>query len=104
VSRSLSVAFSPEAEQDLLDLYTFIADRSGEERALSYVERIEGHCLTFGTIPERGTCRNDLRSGLRVTGFERRVTIAFHITGDSLVIDRILYGGRSLDLAIDPEI
>jgi len=31
-----------------------------------------------------------------VTGFERRVTIAFHITPEKVVIDRILYGGRDL--------
>lgn len=104
MSRSLGVLFSPEAEQDLLGLYTFIADRSGEERAFAYVERIEAYCLPFETIPERGTCRDDLRSGLRVTGFEQRVTIAFHITDDAVVIDRVLYGGRSLELSFDPEI
>ena len=30
--------------------------------------------------PLRGTQRDDLLSGLRVTGFERRVTIAFIVT------------------------
>jgi toxin ParE1/3/4 len=38
-----------------------------------------------------------LRPGLRVTGFERRVAIAFHVAADTVVVDRILYGGRDLD-------
>lgn len=101
--RSLGVSFSPEAERDLLDLYTFIADRSGEDRALAYVECIEAYCRGFETAPTRGQCRDDLRPGLRVTGFERRVTIAFHLSANSVVIDRVLYGGRSLDVAYDPE-
>jgi len=40
--------------------------------------------------------RDNLRPGLRVIGFERRVTIAFHITSDRITIDRVLYGGRDL--------
>ena len=36
-----------------------------------------------------------------MTGFERRVTIAFHIGDDHVVIDRILYGGRDLEGSFD---
>ncbi len=82
---SFGVSFSPEAGQDLLDLYTFIADRSGEDRAIAYIDRIEAYCLAFRSMPERGACRDDLRPGLRIVGFERRLTIAFHVTGDEVV-------------------
>jgi toxin ParE1/3/4 len=37
-----------------------------------------------------------LRPGLRVIGFGRRVTIAFHIAGDRIIIHRVLYGSRDL--------
>jgi toxin ParE1/3/4 len=47
-------------------------------------------------FPERGRRRDDLRPGLRIIGFGRRVTIAFHVTGDRITIDRVLYGGRDL--------
>jgi toxin ParE1/3/4 len=46
---------------------------------------------------ERGTRRDDIRVGLRVVGFERRVTIAFHVDPKRVTIDRILYGGRELN-------
>lgn len=76
---ALEIIFSPEAEDDLVQLYLYIADRSGEAVALRYVERIEAYCLSFTDFPERGLSREDLLPGLRVVGFERRVSIAFHL-------------------------
>jgi toxin ParE1/3/4 len=90
------VVFAPEAQQDLLQLYDFIAADSGPERAGGYTERIVAYCLNLVTFPERGTRRDDLRPGLRTTSFRRRVSIAFHITATTVTIDRILYGGRNL--------
>ena len=95
------VLFSPEAEHDLLSLYDYIADRAGPDVALGFVERIEAQCLGFVMFPDRGTRRDDVRPGLRLIGFERRVTIAFHRQGDLVVIDRILYGGRDVAALAD---
>lgn len=97
------VILSPEALEDLDALYAFIARRSSERVALGYLDRIEAYCLGFVDFPHRGTLRDDLRPGTRVIGFERRVMIAFHIDGDLVVFDRILYGGRSLDRLSDDE-
>jgi toxin ParE1/3/4 len=97
------VLFSEEAEQDLFDLYDYIADRDGETRALTYVERIEGWCASLCTLPRRGTRRDDIRPGLRIAGFEHRVTIAFQVTTDSVIILRILYGGRDTERLLQPE-
>lgn len=91
------VVFAPEAEDDLLQIYDFIADRANLERAYAYVERIRSYCLAFDAFPERGVRRDELRPGLRIVGFERRVTIAFHITPVLVIIDRILYGGRDVE-------
>lgn len=56
--------------------------------------------MGFADFPERGRRRDDLRPGLRIIGFERRVTIAFHISSGAVIIDRILYGGRELETAV----
>ena len=90
------VVFSPSARDDLRKLYIYIAERSGEARAIAYLSRIEEHCRGFATLPERGIRRDDLAPGLRVTGFERRVTVAFHVDHGTVTFDRILYGGRDL--------
>lgn len=100
---SHKVQFSPEAQNDLLELYDYIADRAGAERAMGYVERIEGHCAQLATFPERGTRRDDVRKGLRIIGFERRVTIAFNIDAGVVTILRVLYAGRELGGAFGEE-
>lgn len=94
------VVFAPEAQLDLLDLYDTVSESGGGERALAYVERVQAACLRLAAFPERGTRHDDIRPGLRVIGFERRVAIAFHVGGGRVTIDRILYGGRDLGAAL----
>ena len=98
-----NVVFAPEAEADLLDLYDYIAAQSGAARAIGYINRIESYCLGLSHSGERGTKRDDLRPGLRIVGFERRVTIAFHVDPRTVTIDRILYGGRDIVRAVGPD-
>jgi toxin ParE1/3/4 len=97
------VAFAPEALADLIELYDYIAGHGGTARALAYVERIEATCRGLAMFPARGTSRDDIRPGLRTTSFARRVTIAYHVTGQTVTIDRILYAGRDLGAAFDEE-
>jgi|GraSoiStandDraft_41_1057321.scaffolds.fasta_scaffold899403_3 toxin ParE1/3/4 len=99
------VILRPAAEADLTDLYHDIAERSGyPERAIAYIRRIRTYCETLASFPERGTRRNDLRRGLWVIGFERRVVIAYTIldTGD-VEIGRIFYGGRDYEAIMREE-
>ena len=91
------VIFAPEAQDDLFSLFSYIAEQSGPSTAIGYISRIENYCLGFDIASERGTTRNDIRPGLRIAGFERRITIAFHVEAESVTIDRILYGGRDVD-------
>ena len=95
------VVFAETAKADLDDIFAWIADRAGLKVALAYTSRLERFCLDMTPFPQRGTSRNDIRTGLRTLGFERRVTIAFTVKEDDIIILRILYAGRSLDLAFD---
>jgi toxin ParE1/3/4 len=52
-----TVVFAPEAQDDLLALYSYIAERSGPTRAIGFVSRIESYCLGFEVAGERGTRR-----------------------------------------------
>jgi plasmid stabilization system protein ParE len=65
-----------------------------------YVGRVVDFCNGLSIFPLRGTQRDDLLPGLRVTGFERRVTIAFVVTTDAVLIEGIFYGQN--DLVPDP--
>ncbi len=93
------VVFAPEAQDDLLQLHDYIAEQSNGERARGFAQSIIEYCASFSTFPERGTKRDYIRPGLRTVGYRRRVTIAFHVTEDRVVIDRILYAGRDLEKA-----
>lgn len=89
------VEFSDDARTDLIALYDWIADAASPDIALAYAERLERYCLDFDLASERGHLREDVRPGLRVVGFERRVTIAFTVEEDRVVILRLFYGGRN---------
>lgn len=90
------VWFTPEARGDLLALYDHLAEAAGPARAIGYAGRIERACLGLADFPLRGAARDDIRPGLRVHGFERRVLIAYAVEDGEVAILRILYGGRDL--------
>lgn len=73
------VVLAPEAGDDLDDLYDWIAGRASPQVAIGYLERVEDFLRGFGLASERGTLRNDVRPGLRIVGFERRLTGAFTV-------------------------
>lgn len=90
------VRLRAEAEADIAGIYAYIRDHSSPEIARRYVQRIMAYLAGFETFPERGTRRDEIRPGLRIVGFERRVTIAFVVEADEVVVLNVLYGGRDL--------
>ncbi|HTX94701.1 MAG TPA: type II toxin-antitoxin system RelE/ParE family toxin [Mycobacterium sp.] len=82
-----SVVLTPEAEDQLAELYRYIGAAGSVEVTARYTEAIVAYCKELAAFPHRGRARDDIRSGLRTIGFRRRVVIAF------AVLDR---GGRLL--------
>lgn len=91
------IVFRPEAGSDLVELALYLAREVSPRRALAYTRRVRAACEKLRHFPERGTRRDDVRAGLRTVGFERRVTIAFLVTEETVEIIRVLYGGRDLE-------
>ena len=60
--------------------------------------------MGLADFPERGTKRDDLRPGIRIVGFERRILIAFTVLTETVEISQILYGGRDMTKALRSEI
>ncbi|WP_224544017.1 type II toxin-antitoxin system RelE/ParE family toxin [Mesorhizobium sp. CA16] len=92
------VRFHAAAERDIAELLSELAPKAGVATALRLVGRIVDYCLDFETFPERGTRHDEIAPGLRTVGWRRRATIAFEIVDDKVVILRILYSGRTLEL------
>lgn len=100
--KRFDVSFQPEALNDIDRLYDWIVDNQGSVQiANRYTARLRKYLLGLSTFPHRGTRRDDLRPGLRLIGFERRVSIAFTVTDDSVIIARIFYGGRDVETLLD---
>ena len=91
------VILQPSAREDLRSLYVFIRDeQKSPGNAVNFIRRINVYCQGFAQFPHRGMQRDDIRTGLRLVGFERRVTIAFTVSEETVLIARILYGGRDI--------
>ena len=96
----MRVIFTPLAERQINGLHAYITTQSSEARVDGYVGRIVDFCSGFTTFPLRGIQRDDLLPGLRVTGFDRRVTIAFVVTSDAVLVEGIFYGGQDFEAAL----
>lgn len=93
------VIVRPAAQQDLKEIYDWISDHASEATAIRFIRRIQSGYASLSDYPKRGTRRDGLMPGLRAFGIDRRVTVAFRIDGQAVVILRILYGGRDLERA-----
>jgi toxin ParE1/3/4 len=88
------VVFAPEAIDDLIQLQEWISHAAGAKVSAGYLDRLENFCLGLELASERGQLREDIRSGLRIVGFEKRITIAFVVDREVVTIIRLFYGGR----------
>ena len=95
------VVFAPEAVNDLVRLYDWIAEAAGPATAIGYIDRLEAYCLGFDLASKRGTARDDIRQGLRIVGFERRITIAFAVEERVVTVLRLFHGGQDWEAALE---
>lgn len=101
---TLGVVFTPEAEDQLVELHRYIAAAGSVAVAARYVESIVAFCEDLGAFPHRGRARDDIGSGLRTVGFKRRVVIAFAVFGHAVVIVGVFYGGRDYEAVLGAEV
>lgn len=95
-----SVVYGPEAADDLDWIYATIADARDALTAFRYERRIRAFCERLELASERGARRDDVRAGLRVVGFEKRVTVAFSVDDDTVIILRVFYGGADWETSL----
>ena len=94
------IVFSPGAEQQLVEIYRYIARAASPATARSFTDAIVERCESIRLFPHRGTRRDDVRPGLRTIGFRRRVAIAFSVGDNAVTIVGIFYGGQGYDAAL----
>ncbi|MBU2808578.1 type II toxin-antitoxin system RelE/ParE family toxin [Acidithiobacillus ferrooxidans F221] len=94
---SYRVVFSPEAQEQLAELYRYIAEAASPDIAAQYTEAIVSYCESLRTFPVRGTRRDDVRPGLRITNYKKRAVIAFDVDADVVSIIGVFYGGQDYE-------
>lgn len=97
---SYTVIFTPEAEAQLVELYEYIAAKASPEIAARFTEGIVTYCESLCTFPARGNRRDDIRPGLRVTSYRKRVAIASYVGDEQVNIIGIFYGGQDYEAAL----
>ncbi|MBB4235656.1 type II toxin-antitoxin system RelE/ParE family toxin [Rhizobium esperanzae] len=88
--------FHRRAEAELDELYELLLTRAGPVIAGAYVQGLYDFIDDLAAFPERGTVREGSVPGLRIIGYRRRVTIAFVVQGNDVVILGVFYGGRNV--------
>lgn len=89
-----TVVFTPEAQEQLVALYRYIASAASPEVAERYTGAIVTQCEELRTFPHRGASRDDIRPGLRVTNHRGRAIIAFDVSDELISIIGVYYGGQ----------
>lgn len=97
------VVFSPESQTQLLELYRYIARVASPEVAARYTDAIVDYCEGLAQFPLRGTKRDDVRPGLRVTHYRKRSVIAFSVDSSRVSILGIFYGGQDYESLLQEE-
>ncbi|HEX3659971.1 MAG TPA: type II toxin-antitoxin system RelE/ParE family toxin [Acidobacteriaceae bacterium] len=97
---SYTVVFTPEAEAQLIELYGYIAAEASPEIAARFTDGIVTYCESLHTFPARGNRRDDIRPGLRITSYRKRVAIAFNVDDDRVNIIGVFYGGQDYEGAL----
>jgi len=94
-----TVVFAPEAEDQIAELYRYIANEASPAVALNYTDAVISCCEALNTFPHRGTPRDDIRPGLRVTNYRGRTLIAYAVDDASSVVSilGVFYGGRDIE-------
>jgi len=95
-----TVIFTPEAQDQLVALYRYIAAAATPEIAERYTNAIVTHCDDLRTFPKRGARRDDVRPGLRITNYKKRAVIAFAVDAELVSIIGIYYGGQDYEAAL----
>ncbi len=98
-----AVVFTPEAQEQLAALYRYIAVAASSTVAERYVSAVIAYCESLQTFPHRGTRRDDIRTGLRIMNYKKRVAIAFDADAEKVSILGVFYGGQDYETVLQSD-
>ena len=94
-SAELPIVWSPEAEEDLFEIWSYLADRASPQIADAQLNAIENACAKLGHWPYSGRQRDALLPGLRSV-LASPYVVFYRVRDDAVDIVRVLHGRRDL--------
>lgn len=85
----------PQAEEDILEIWLFIAEGSVAE-ADRWIDRLDETLLLWATQPTMGRTRDELATGLRSFPFGRYV-LFYEPLSDGIDVVRVLHSSQESD-------
>ena len=76
---------------------------SSPGKAAAYTTAIIDYCESLRTFPHRGTRRDDIHPGLRVTNYRKRTVIAFAVSENTVLVLGIFYGGQDFETILQDD-
>ncbi len=95
----LDIRLSLLAEQDLLDIWRYIAI-DDQLTATSFIDLLRLQILNLSGFPLSGVEREDVRAGLRLLVF-KKYNIFYSVEGDFVLVSRILHGTKEVRTLFD---
>jgi len=89
-----ALKFTPQAKNDLLSLYTYIA-ANNPTAARTFREDIQNKCRVLAEFPEMGQPRDEILTGLRSLSAKSYV-VYYRPIQDGVLIARIYHTARRL--------
>jgi toxin ParE1/3/4 len=86
----------PKAEEDLINLWLYLAEEASADFASRYLLELEGELAKIAPFPESGRMRDELHPGLRSLPFDRLV-LFYLPRPDGIELVRVLAGAQDLD-------
>ena len=98
----VELVYRPAALADLDAIYDFIEPDS-PRKAVQFVHDIRAKCRLLCENPRLGPARDNIRPGLRIYPMFRRVVVCYRIAESTVVVVRVLYGGRDYEAILSDE-
>ena len=92
----LPVDWSPEAGQDLLGIWIFVAREASPDVADEQLRSLDRACEALAQWPHSGRARDELFRGVRSIAVEAYV-VFYRVGGPAVEIIRVLHGRRDVD-------
>jgi toxin ParE1/3/4 len=93
---SYRIVYLPDAVADLDKLYSDITLAADAKTADDFFEGVIAFIRALEPFPARGTVSESRIPGLRIIGYRRRISVAFSILGDDIVILGVFRRGQNI--------